>query len=176
MAMPSQEAGERSQPAKPSVDKLDALSGNERREQDEKKKETGAARAAEAASAPLQKGMAEEAKPRDASPQNGALKATRAWMDFDLATTTRRVGLAADGGHIEVIANDQADTALIEQIRTRLRAEAEALNTAGSAVTSTFESVDHGGRIRMSTSDQTALQGVHDLLRSELQRGAIREP
>jgi len=111
-------------------------------------------------------------------------------MGFDHTKTTHHFHLLADGGAIEVTANDQKDTISREQIRQHL-AQIAKMFTAGDfakplavhaqvppgadmmgrlkdSITCTFEEIDRGGRVRIRTSEAEALAAIHSFLRFQI--------
>jgi hypothetical protein len=115
-------------------------------------------------------------------------------MGFDQDKATHHFTLTASGGVIAVTANDQADLATRDQIRTHLREIAAAfgrgdfekpLLTHGelppgvstmqrhkSEIAYTFETSERGGAVRMSTSSADALNAIHDFLRYQIREHA----
>ena len=99
--------------------------------------------------------------------------------------------LFADGGAIELRANDPADAATIGIIRTHIRHIAAALakndfsmplfvhghepnGTATmkrlqSRISYRYEDVDAGGRVRVTTTDPKALSAVHDFMKFQIE-------
>jgi hypothetical protein len=107
-------------------------------------------------------------------------------MGFDHTKTTHHFRLLADGGAIEVSANDAADTASRDQIRHHLRHIAmmfssgdfsapmlihsqtppgvEVMKRLKDEITYKFEETERGGRVRISTGNLDALNAVHEFL------------
>jgi len=113
-----------------------------------------------------------------------------AGMGFDHALTTHHFLLAADGGSIEVAANDPADAASRDQIRMHLT-HIQKMFTAGDfsipmfvhdtlppgvttmkrlapAIQYRYEDRDQGGRVVISTTDPAAREAVQDFLRFQI--------
>jgi hypothetical protein len=111
-------------------------------------------------------------------------------MGFDHAATTHHFLLTAEGGAIEVEANDPADTASRDAIRRHLTQIAGAFQQGDfaspraihdrvlpgvpemtrrkEAIAYRFEETERGGRVRIATSDPAALAAVHDFLRAQI--------
>jgi len=111
-------------------------------------------------------------------------------MGFSHEKTAHHFRVAADGGSIEVTANDAEDATSVEQIRVHLAHIAKLFKTgdfsmpmfthgetpAGVAsmirmkedITYTFEKIERGGRVRITAVDAEALQAVHDFLRYQI--------
>jgi len=105
-------------------------------------------------------------------------------------TTRHSFRLFADGGAIELRANDAADTATIAGVRTHLQEIAdqfaandfatpafvhgrEPAGVAGmrqlhDAIAFKYESVKGGGRIRMTTANPEALAAIHEFLKFQV--------
>jgi hypothetical protein len=111
-------------------------------------------------------------------------------MGFSHEKTTHHFRLYADGGAIEVTANDARDTGSRDQIRMHLSHIAgmfaagdfntpmlvhdqvppgvPALQTLKGALTYHYEKSARGGRVVISTRNADALQAVHDFLRFQI--------
>lgn len=111
-------------------------------------------------------------------------------MGFSHAKTTHHFRLKPDGGIIEVEANDPADTASRDQIRTHLNHIAQkfaagdfaapmlihaqtppgvpVLKQLKATLKYQLEPTMRGARIRITTSDTKALAAVHDFLRFQI--------
>lgn len=111
-------------------------------------------------------------------------------MGFSHEKTTHHFRLAVDGGVIEVVANDPKDATSVEQIRTHLSHIAKLFKegnfsapmlTHGETpagvpdmtrmkddITYTFESIERGGRVRIVTSNEQAIEAVHQFLRYQI--------
>src|SRR5215510_14041 len=109
-------------------------------------------------------------------------------MGFDHTKTTHHFHLLADGGAIEVTANDQKDTISRDQIRQHLAQipkmfaagdfakplavhaqvppGADTMGRLKDSITYTFEEIDRGGRVRIKTSEAEALAAILSILRS----------
>jgi hypothetical protein len=119
-------------------------------------------------------------------------------MGFGHDVTTHHFRLTNDGGAIEVSANDAADTASREAIRSHLRAIArkfaegdfeipaavhdrvppgvETMERRKSAIDYTYEETDLGARVRIATSDAEALRAVHAFLRFQIEDHRTEDP
>ncbi len=111
-------------------------------------------------------------------------------MGFSHDKTTHHFRLKADGGAIEVEANDPNDAASRDQIRTHLQHIARkfaagdftapmmihAQNPPGvptmkrlrAAIKYKFEETERGGRVRIATGDAKALAAIHEFLRFQI--------
>lgn len=111
-------------------------------------------------------------------------------MGFSHAKTTHHFRILDDGGAIEVTANDPADQTSRDQIRKHLAQIAEAFSAGnfktpmfvhaqmpdGAAVMQqmktniryTYEELETGGRVRISTADPKALAATHKFLRFQI--------
>jgi hypothetical protein len=111
-------------------------------------------------------------------------------MGFDHTKTTHHFHLLADGGAIEVTANDPKDTISREQIRQHLAQiakmfaagdfakplavhaqvppGADAMGLLKDSITYTFEEIDRGGRVRIRTAEAEALAAIHSFLRFQI--------
>jgi len=111
-------------------------------------------------------------------------------MGFSHEKTTHHFRLYADGGAIEVTANDPTDTESCDQIRMHLSHIAgmfaggnfeapmlihsqvppgvPVLQKLKSKVSYQFETIDRGGRVRISTKNSKALQAVYEFLRFQI--------
>lgn len=119
-------------------------------------------------------------------------------MGFDHLKTTHHFVLSADGGAIEVAANDPKDTASINQIRSHLRHIAmkfsdgdfstpmfihdrvppgvEAMKRLKSVIDYRYEETERGGRVRVSTHNDEARASIHDFLRFQIQDHQTGDP
>jgi hypothetical protein len=119
-------------------------------------------------------------------------------MGFSHEKTTHRFTLLADGGTIAVTARDAADAASISQIQSHLRHIAqlfangtfeapmlihaktppgvEVMRRRKDAITYSFEETPAGGRVRMTTADNAALDAVHVFLRFQIQDHRTGDP
>ena len=111
-------------------------------------------------------------------------------MGFSQTATTHHFLLQANGGAIQVQANDPKDTAARDEIRMHLTHIAHAfaagdfdipmfvhdseppgvptLKRLAAKITYTVEQTPHGGLVRMSTRDSEALSAVHEFLRFQI--------
>jgi hypothetical protein len=111
-------------------------------------------------------------------------------MGFSHETTTHHFRLADSGGAIEVTANDAADKASIEAIRSHLAHIAlmfadgdfstpmfvhdaippgvTTMKLLKEKIRYTYEPADNGGRVRIDATDPVALAGIHDFLRFQI--------
>ena len=112
--------------------------------------------------------------------------------------TTHHFRLFADGGAIELRANDAADAASVDAIRTHLRSVADAFSASDfsaplfvhgrtpsgvdtmksmkEVIRYRYEALPDGGRIRIATSDARALAAVHDFLRFQIEEHRTGDP
>jgi hypothetical protein len=119
-------------------------------------------------------------------------------MGFDHMKTTHHFRLLADGGTIEVTANDPKDTTSRDQIRQHLPGiakmfaagdfakplavhgeippGADAMSRLKDSITYTFEATDRGGRVRIKTGDSDALAAVHAFLRFQITEHQTGDP
>lgn len=111
-------------------------------------------------------------------------------MGFSHEKTTHHFHLYADGGSIDVTANDPRDTATRDQIQTHLSHIAQmfsegnfqapmlihgqvppgvpTLRRLKAAVSYRFEKTAAGGRVRIVTSNPEALSALHEFLRFQI--------
>jgi len=111
-------------------------------------------------------------------------------MGFPHDKTTHHFRIQADGGAIEVTANDPADTANITAIRTHLSHIAMMFREGDFATpmhvhdtippgTTTmklvkdkiqyeYEEIAGGGRVRIASKDEIAVAAIHDFLRFQI--------
>jgi hypothetical protein len=111
-------------------------------------------------------------------------------MGFSHTKTTHHFRLKADGGAIEVTANDANDQASRDQIRGHLAhiatlfgqgnfeipmfvhaqkpPGAEVMAKMKSSIVYRYEEMETGGRVRISTSAPQALQAIHDFIRFQI--------
>lgn len=119
-------------------------------------------------------------------------------MGFDHARTTHHFLLAADGGAIQVEANDPKDAESLSQIRAHLTQVAQAFSSgdfemphkvhdrtlAGvpgmsrfkAAISYRYEETENGARVRITTADPQALKAVHEFLRDQIQDHKTGDP
>jgi hypothetical protein len=119
-------------------------------------------------------------------------------MGFDQDKTTHHFRLYKDGGAIQVQANDPADTASIAAIREHLRQQAkrfaggdfgapqhthgqvpsgaETMTRLRSKISYDFQSLDRGGRLRITTTDEQALLAVHKFLKFQIEEHGTGDP
>ena len=105
-------------------------------------------------------------------------------------TTRHSFKLFADGGAIELRANDPADSESIEAVRTHLHeitaqfvaadfstpafvhgrppAGVAAMERLHKDIAFQYQTVDRGGRIRMKTKNPDALAAIHDFLKFQV--------
>jgi hypothetical protein len=111
-------------------------------------------------------------------------------MGFSHAKTTHHFLLAADGGSIEITANEPDDAASREHIRTHLTHIAKlfkegdfstpmfihgeappgvpAMKRLKGDIGYTFETIDRGARVRITTANAEAVAAVHEFLRYQI--------
>jgi hypothetical protein len=119
-------------------------------------------------------------------------------MGFDQDTATHHFVLTTSGGIIDVEANDPHDLVVRDSIRTHLSAIARAfasgdfdaplathaevppgvpeLRRLASATVYTFEHTDHGGRVRIVSTNADAIRAVHAFLRYQITEHRTGEP
>jgi hypothetical protein len=119
-------------------------------------------------------------------------------MGFSHEKTTHHFRLSADGGEIEVTANQSKDTESRDQIRAHLPHIAQmfaagnfqapmlvhdrtppgvpVLEKLKDQVTYRYEPVDRGGRIRIRTKNAEALKAVHEFLRFQIEDHKTGDP
>ncbi|HLW89474.1 MAG TPA: hypothetical protein VKR57_13350 [Terriglobales bacterium] len=119
-------------------------------------------------------------------------------MGFSQQTTTHHFLLFADGGAIEIGANDPKDTSTRDQIRQHLSHVAKMFSdgnfeipmfihdkTPPGVPTMTelrdqihyeFETTDSGGRVRIHTSNARAVEAVHEFLRFQITEHQTGDP
>jgi hypothetical protein len=111
-------------------------------------------------------------------------------MGFDQDKTTHHFRLLLEGGAIEVVANDPADVASRDRIRTHLKEIAaefagadfgkpfathgevppgvETMRQRKGRLAFTYEETAAGGRVKITTSDARAKSAVHEFLRYQI--------
>jgi hypothetical protein len=119
-------------------------------------------------------------------------------MGFSHAKTTHHFRLAADGGSIEVTANDATDAASLEHIRTHLSHIAKlfkegdfsmpmfihgeappgvaAMKQFKGDIGYTFETIERGGRVRIVTANAEAIAAIHEFLRYQIKDHQTGDP
>ena len=119
-------------------------------------------------------------------------------MGFSQQATTHHFRLLADGGAIEIGANDPKDTSTRDQIRQHLSHVAKMFSdgnfdipmfihdkTPPGVPTMTelrdqihydFEPTDSGGRVRIHTSNPRAVEAVHEFLRFQITEHQTGDP
>ena len=119
-------------------------------------------------------------------------------MGFSHTRTTHHFKLMADGGAVEVSANDLKDDESRDQIRhhlehiSKLFAEGDfsgpmfthdkvppgvpVMARLKSEITYKYESTDRGGRVRITTENAEALSAIHDFLRFQIQDHQTGDP
>lgn len=119
-------------------------------------------------------------------------------MGFSHEKTTHHFRLAAEGGAIEVTANDPSDTASLEQIRNHLSHIAKlfkegnfstpmfihgeappgvpVMKSLKEKIDYTFEKIDLGGRVRIATGNAEAVEAIHEFLRYQIKDHRTGDP
>ncbi len=119
-------------------------------------------------------------------------------MGFSHEKTTHHFRLSADGGAIEVSANDPRDTASRDQIRMHLGHIAKMFEQGNfeipmfvhgklpdgaalmkkdkAAIRYTFEETQSGGSVRINTTNPEALKAVHSFLRFQIAEHRTGDP
>jgi len=112
-------------------------------------------------------------------------------MGFSHEKTTHHFRLKANGGAIEVEANDATDTASRNQIRTHLNHIAKkfavgdfaapmfihsqtppgvpAMKQLKAEIKYQFEEMERGGRVRITTNNAEAIKAIHEFLRFQIE-------
>ena len=133
-----------------------------------------------------------------AKPHCEMMKRGEKGMGFSQETTTHHFRLLADGGAIEIGANDPKDTSTRDQIRQHLAHIAKMFSdgnfeipmfihdkTPPGVPTMTelrgqihydFEPMDSGGRVRILTSNAGAVEAVHEFLRFQITEHKTGDP
>ena len=111
-------------------------------------------------------------------------------MGFSHQKTTHRFRLSADGGAIEITANDAGNAESRDQIRRHLGHIAQmfgggnfdapmlthgktppgvsVLQKLKTEITYQYEEIERGGRVRIKTDNKEALAAVHEFLRFQI--------
>ncbi len=111
-------------------------------------------------------------------------------MGFSHQKTTHRFRLLADGGAIEVTANDAGDAQSRDQIQQHLRHTAQmfgggnfeapmlthgktppgvsVLQKLKTEINYQYQEIERGGRVRITTDNKEALAAVHEFLRFQI--------
>ena len=119
-------------------------------------------------------------------------------MGFSHTKTTHHFRIGADGGAIEVTANDANDQTSRDQIRGHLAhiaklfgkgnfeipmfvhdqkpPGAEVMARMKSNIVYQYEELETGGRVRIITTDPQALRAVHDFLRFQIKEHRTGDP
>jgi len=119
-------------------------------------------------------------------------------MGFSHEKTTHHFRLRADGGEIEVTANDAKDAESRAQIRAHLPHVAQmfaagnfnapilvhdrtppgvpVLEKLKDQVSYQYEEVENGGRVRIRTKNTEALRAVHEFLRFQIEDHKTGDP
>jgi len=111
-------------------------------------------------------------------------------MGFSHEKTTHHFLLSANGGSIEVTANDSKDEASINAIRSHLTTIARQFSEgnfeapmmihqtappgvetmkASKGIHYQYESLPTGGRLRLTTEDRQSIGAIHDFLRFQIE-------
>lgn len=119
-------------------------------------------------------------------------------MGFSQTKTTHHFLLSADGGVIQVEAKDPGDTTSRDEIREHLAHIAEMFSQGDfnapmlihtqtppgvpemkrlkRRISYKYEQTQQGGRVRISTSDSTAIAAIHDFLRFQIREHRTGDP
>ena len=119
-------------------------------------------------------------------------------MGFSHEKTTHHFRLTAEGGAIEVTANDPNDTASLEQIRNHLSHIAKlfkegdfstpmfihgeappgvpTMKSLKGKISYTFERIDLGGRVRIETANAEAIEAIHEFLKYQIKDHRTGDP
>jgi len=112
-------------------------------------------------------------------------------MGFSHDKTTHHFRLYSDGGAIEVTANDNKDSASIQEIRSHLAhivtmfsngdfsipmfvhdqvpPGVPVMKEKRDQISYSFEEISAGARVRIKTTNESALKAVHDFLRFQIE-------
>lgn len=119
-------------------------------------------------------------------------------MGFSHEKTKHTFRLLADGGAVEVRANDAADAESVKAIREHLQVIAKeftagdftkpgtihdrvpdgvpVMKELGAAVTYRYEELERGGRVRITTRDRRGLEAIHAFLRFQIDDHRTGDP
>ncbi len=119
-------------------------------------------------------------------------------MGFSHAKTTHRFRLFPDGGAIEVSANDAADAASRDEIRSHLRTIAKAfaegvfdvpaavhdrvppgvptMKRRKAEIAYRYEQTERGAVVRITTANRDAVDAIHDFLRFQIEDHRTGDP
>jgi hypothetical protein len=119
-------------------------------------------------------------------------------MGFDQGKATHHFTLTTDGGVIALTANDAADQATRDQIRTHLQEIAQSfaggdfekplmthsemppgvttMQRLKAVITYRFEATERGGVLRITTPNLDARDAVHDFLRYQIKEHGTGDP
>lgn len=119
-------------------------------------------------------------------------------MGFDHLKTTHHFILAAEGGSIQVVANDENDKVSRDQIRMHLRHIAmmfgegnfeipmlvhdekppgtEVMRKLKSEVSYQYQEIERGASVQISTKNPDALAAVHEFLRYQITEHKTGDP
>lgn len=119
-------------------------------------------------------------------------------MGFEQSKTTHRFKLLADGGAIEVGANDPRDEESKARIRLHLEQVSKMFSSGDfstpfavhartppgvseltrlkSIITYRYEETESGGRVRISSRDAKALAAIHEFLRFQIEDHRTGDP
>jgi hypothetical protein len=126
------------------------------------------------------------------------MKRSEKGMGFSQQTTTHHFRLLADGGAIEIGANDPNDNAGRDQIRQHLShiakmfsegnfeipmfihdktpPEVTTMSELRDQIHYDFEPMDSGGRVQIHTSNARAVEAVHEFLRFQITEHQTGDP
>jgi len=119
-------------------------------------------------------------------------------MGFSHEKTTHHFRINADGGAIEVTANDSSDAASQEQIRAHLSHIAKlfkegdfsapmfihaetppgvpAMKRLKADISYTFETIERGARVRIATTNAEGVEAIHAFLRYQIKDHQTGDP
>jgi hypothetical protein len=128
----------------------------------------------------------------------GLTRRGEAVMGFDQTATTHHFRLAPDGGQIEVTVNDPKDSSSIGQIRMHLQHIAKmftggdftapmlihakeppgvkTMKQGGDQITYSFEEIERGGVVKISTSSPKLRDAVQAFLRFQIKDHRTGDP
>ena len=119
-------------------------------------------------------------------------------MGFSHTKTTHHFRIRAEGGAIEVTANDASDLTSRDQVRRHLAQiatlfgegnfeipmfvhaqkppGADVMARMKTSIVYRYEEMEAGGRVRITTTDPQALKAVHDFLRFQIKDHRTGDP
>ena len=157
-----------------------------------------AARSGDQTACPMHEQHMKAAHPDDSASHGAEVDARHDTFGMSHESSHHNFRQFKDGGAIELRANDPNDTAMIDMIRTHLReinasfvksdfstpmfvhghapdgvAEMKRLSRR---IRYQYEDVDHGGRIRITSTDPKALAAIHDFMKFQVIEHRTSDP